>query len=62
MKTDLTNAELNALANMVLNRMHEDFAKDCDCPLHRLSQEERTARIDAAIEKTTQQLTKGDQE
>lgn len=47
----MNNAELNALTDMVLDRMHRDFA-ECDCPLHQISKEERTELIDKAIEET----------
>lgn len=52
----ITNIELSALAEMVLNRVHESFAEKCDCPLHLLSKEERAAKIDAAIEETIEQM------
>ena len=47
----MTNTELDALANTVLDQMHEDF----DEP-HQFSKQERTEMIDAAIEATNAEL------
>lgn len=59
MKTNLTEHELNALARKVIDRLHADLAEDetvCDCPLHRLSKEERAERIDKAIEEAAEEF------
>ena len=50
METTLTNEELEALMRPVVQRIHADlFGEGCDCPLHRLSKEERAGKIDRAI-------------
>lgn len=59
----LTDSEKDALVRMVIDRLHAELADDengCDCPLHRLSEEERAARIDKAIEETEEQIRRGE--
>jgi hypothetical protein len=56
METILTDVELAALADMVLERAHIALRDDCDCPLHSLSKEERVKLIDRAIDKTNEEF------
>lgn len=56
---ELTNAELHALARRVIDQLHADLTDDpkgCQCPLHRLSKEERAETIDKAIDKTAEEF------
>ena len=62
MESTLTNEELAALARKVIDRLHADMVdegEECDCPLRRLSKEERAERIDKAIDRTTEEFKAG---
>lgn len=52
----MNNTELDALTDMVLDRMHEDFAEADLSGLTDLSKDERTEWIDAAIEETNKEF------
>lgn len=54
-KTELTDAELEALTDLVLSRMLPDFKEECNCPLHRSSKEERAEMFAAAIDATVKE-------
>jgi hypothetical protein len=56
----LTQTEYETARDEVLARVHAAMAEDCDCPLHRLSPEERTARIDSAVDQTNAMIVNGD--
>lgn len=49
-----SDAELNALARKVIDRLHKDIG--CNCPLHQLSKEERVELIDRAVEQTNEEV------
>ena len=55
-----SDSELNALARMVLDRLHHDLESRCDCPLHLMLPEERIAAIDRAIDLTNEQVRNGE--
>jgi hypothetical protein len=57
---DFTESELNALTRIVLDRLHHDLESKCDCPLHLMLPEERTAFIDRAIDLTNEQVRNGE--
>ena len=58
--TTLTNEEIKALMRSVVQRVRADlFAEACDCPLHRLTKEQRAESIDKAIDLTNEQIRNG---
>jgi len=58
--SDFSESELNALARVVLERLRHDLESKCDCPLHLMLPEERTASIDRAIDLTNEQVRSGE--
>jgi len=53
-------ATYESLRDSVLERVHAAMAEDCDCELHRLSPEERTDRINSAVDQTNALIVHGD--
>jgi len=60
MEEILTDKDKEALLNMVWERMHLDLIVSCDCPLHKLSKEERAEVIDRTIDLTDEQVRNGE--
>jgi len=60
MEKVLTDKDKQALLNMVWERMHLDLIDGCDCPLHKLSKEERAELIDRTIDLTDEQVRNGE--
>ena len=60
LKPAFTDEEIEALMLPVAQRIHADlFSEGCDCPLHRLTKEQRAELIDKAIDLTNEQIRNG---